>query len=119
MAAMADEIRRGARRFEVWFPIEIESETTDRDVAISKDVSPKGILLATPTRVEVGAEVKIRFTLSSPKPVEHVVEGVIVRVERKHKQAEDIWRYQVAVQFDQEIPELEEALALMVIDQNI
>jgi len=116
---MVDDKRRSARRFEVWFPLEIESETTTREVAISRDVSQKGILLATPSRVAVGAEVRVKFTLSDPDPVEHEVEGVIVRVERNDQDPHALWRYKVAVQFDDELPDLENALAILAIDQNI
>jgi hypothetical protein len=110
---MSGRDKRGAARFDVWFPLEIESETTTRQIAVSKDVSQKGILVAMPSKVEVGAEVKVTFKLPGLVPIEHELEGVIVRVERNADDPKAMWRYQVAIQFDDEMPGLETALTVL------
>lgn len=110
---MSDDDKRRAARHDVWFPLEIESETTTRQVAVSKDVSQKGILVAMPTKVEVGADVKVTFKLPGLVPIEHELEGVIVRVDRNMDDPRAIWRYQVAIQFDDEMPGLETALSVL------
>jgi hypothetical protein len=104
---------RGAQRYDVWFPLEIESEMADPQIAVSKDVSKKGILVATPSKVAVGADVRVTFKLPGLVPIEHELEGVIVRVDRNSSDPRAMWRYQVAIQFDDTIPGLETALAIL------
>jgi len=110
---------RNARRYDVWFPLEIEAETSDPQIAVSKDVSKKGILVATPSKVAVGADVRVTFKLPGLVPIEHELEGVIVRVDRNEGDPRTMWRYQVAIQFDDAMPGLETALAILKSSQDV
>jgi hypothetical protein len=105
-----NENRRNAQRYEVWFPLDVKTERSERTVAITQDVSEKGMLVATPSKLSVGAEVRVSFKLPGPVEIEHVLEGVIVRVEKNDYDRRELWRYRVAIEFDDPLPELETVL---------
>lgn len=105
--------RRNAHRYEVWFPLDVQSERSERTVAITQDVSGKGMLVATPSKLSVGSEVRVKFKLPGPVEIEHELEGVIVRVEKNDYDRRELWRYRVAIEFDDPRPELETVLKLL------
>jgi hypothetical protein len=110
--------RRNATRYELWFPLELQAESSIRTVAISHDMSEKGLLVATPHAMAVGAEVRVTFKLPGPVAIEHVLEGVIVRVEQPEAATRDLWRYRVAIEFDERIPGLETVLRVLADDEE-
>ncbi len=107
---MGDENRRDAKRYEVWFPLEVHEDEGRRFVAISHDMSEKGIRVATADPLEAGQTVRLTFTLSGRGGAEQTVEGVILRVEPKGGEPH-LWRYQAAIQFDTPHGGIEDLLA--------
>lgn len=107
---MSEDERRTAGRYEVWFPMELSGETIHGPIAVSRDLSEKGILVASTDKPEVGADVKVTFRLPGKDKTQYTVEGVIVRVERNREDPKGLWRYQIAVQFDEPRPEFESTL---------
>lgn len=92
--------------------MEVEGETLRGALAITRDVSERGILIATSERGAIGSDVHVRCKLPDGQEVE--VEGVIVRQETSAEDPRGMWRYQIAVEFDQPVPELASALDALV-----
>jgi hypothetical protein len=103
--------RRDGQRFHVWFPVQFEAGTRRGRIAVSHDVSARGILLSAATDLEPGAEVSITFRVLPDDPEDRTVRGRVVRVEPNADDPDGLWPLRVAVEFDQPEPDLERQLA--------
>lgn len=88
----------------------IEGGGSERQIAVSQDASEKGVLVATPTEVTEGAPVTITLRMPGSNRIEKTVQGVIVRVKQNPHDPDGPLGYHVAIEFDEEIPELKRAL---------
>lgn len=100
--------KRRATRFAIWFPMRIETHG-DVIMGISRDVSEVGVALVAAAEPRSGAKVNVTLRLPT-EDSERVVEGTIVRVSQNEADTEGLWRYKVAVAFDEAIPQLEPVL---------
>lgn len=91
--------RRQHGRYRVWFPVKVSSGLGD-GLAFNQNVSAGGMLIAVSARLEVDAEVIVRFQVPPESGQEHVVEGRITRIERNTEDPDGIWPYRVAVAFE-------------------
>lgn len=108
---MAGEDRRNSERESAWFPIRVEGDDIGEGVAVAKDVSDKGLLIASYQKFAVGAPVKLSLHLdpgSDDAPRE--LWGTIVRLDSNEADPEGIWRYTMGVEFDDPDPELVAAI---------
>lgn len=102
------EDRRTARRYVLWLPVQIESGS-DRMLAVSRNVSFGGALVIAGASLEIGSAIELR--LQFPGSAEdRVLGGEIVRVEENEEDPDGLWRYRLAVRFDEPVPELEAEL---------
>ncbi|MCA9654569.1 MAG: PilZ domain-containing protein [Myxococcales bacterium] len=101
--------RRTHRRYDVWFPVQVDAGQLGTAVGISKDASAKGLRLDANADVIIGAPVRLRFRVS-PHERPQDVDGTIVRVHRNRLEDSD-WPYQLAVEFDDPEPTLDHRLA--------
>jgi hypothetical protein len=85
-------------RYRIWFPVQIASGPVD-GMAFNQNISAGGMLVAVSARLEVDADVVVRFQVP-PDQHEHVVQGRILRIERNADDPEGIWPYRVAVAFE-------------------
>ena len=67
-------------------------------VGVSRDANGRGILIASPTRFEVGEEVELDLYLSKQKKI--VVKGHVRRVETTDNLPHELWRYRLGIEFD-------------------
>jgi hypothetical protein len=93
----------------VWFPIAVQSSIGE-GIAISYDVSSGGLLMACPGKLEAGAAVTVKFRIDASAP-EQEVRGKVVRVEKNQNDEDGPWRWRIAVEFEQPVPEVEALLA--------
>ena len=91
--------RRQHGRYRVWFPVQVSSGAVD-GMAFNHNVSAGGMLIALSARLEVDAEVVVRFRVPPESGEERVVEGRITRIEKNADDPDGIWPYRVAVSFD-------------------
>jgi len=77
----------------------IETTKGGEQLAVSRNVSETGLLIATGTRLEVGAPIKITYREEREDKEEHSVEGRIVRFDRNEDDPVGLWPYMVAVEF--------------------
>ena len=101
--------RRTSPRFVVWFPVHLDGDESG-GVAVTKDVSRSGMLVATADELVVGAEVTVTFRVVPVDGALREVKGTIVRIEKNDSDAVGPWPHKVAVEFDQPLPELEPVL---------
>jgi hypothetical protein len=100
-----NEERRGARRYVLWIPVQVKSGPDIQLLAVSRNVSGSGALLIAGASLDVGGRVEL--TLSVPgAPEDRQLGGEIVRVETNEDDPDGLWRYRLAVRFDDEVPEL-------------
>lgn len=91
--------RRTHGRYRIWFPVQVASGPVD-GLAFNQNISAGGMLVAVSARLEVDAEVVVRFQVPPDSEHEHVVEGRILRIEQNADDPEGIWPYRVAVAFE-------------------
>jgi len=102
-------VERRSPRYTVWLPVRIAD--LEEGMAVSHNVSGRGILLVTATTLDVGAQVSIVVQFPPEGSSERKVTGRVVRVEPNKDDPEGIWPHRLAVEFDEAVPELEKALA--------
>jgi len=105
---MSDE-RRGAKRHALWVPIQVEAGSDIQMLAVSQNISFSGVLVAVGAKLDEGA----RVTLTLEIPTEdraRELGGEIVRVEVNEEDPDGLWRYRLAIRFDEDVPELEPVL---------
>src|SRR5262245_23179479 len=104
---MSDE-RRNAKRHVLWIPVQLASGTDVQMLAVSRNISWSGVLVIAGASLEIGQ--KVQLTLQIPGTEgERKLDGEIVRVESNEEDPEGLWRYRLAVKFDDAVPELEPA----------
>lgn len=79
-------------------------------MAVSHDTSQKGIQLATATPLDVGAMVMVTFRVPPDGGLERRVKGRVIRVEQNVDDPYGLWPQKVAVEFDEQHPDLENLL---------
>ena len=77
----------------------IETSAGGERLAVSRNISKTGLLMATATELEIGAPVSLKFRMDPLGPSEHAVNGAIVRFEPNPEDPDGLWPYMVAVEF--------------------
>jgi hypothetical protein len=104
---MSDQQR--APRFEVLFPMRLETKEGGPGFAVSRNLSASGSLIATASELTVGAPVTLRLQFHRDD-AERWVEGTIVRVTPNADDPHGMWPYLVGVRFASVVPEIEPLL---------
>jgi len=83
--------------------------SSDGDVilGITRDVSEVGVLLVSAAEPKPGSTVELTLDFPGDEAGKRVVTGTIVRVRDNEQDQDGLWRYQVAVEFQDRIEELE------------
>ena len=102
-----DDERRVAKRHGLWIPIQLTSGPDIRMLAVSQNISWSGALVVAGADLEIGSRVSL--TLQVPGEDERQLGGEIVRVEVNEEDPDGLWRFRLAIQFDESVPELEPA----------
>ncbi len=97
------EERRAARRHVLWIPVQVETGE-DTQLAISRNISLSGVLVIVGASLDIGQ--RVTLTLSVPEAGERVLGGEIVRVDENAEDPDGLWRYKVAVAFDEDVEDL-------------
>ncbi len=116
---MSDE-RRVATRHTLWIPVQVRAPVGDEGeeinmLAVSRNISWSGALMIGAAELEVGATVSL--TLQVPGTEDRMLTGTIQRVEANEEDPDGMWKYQLAVAFDDEVQELEAAFEKLVSKQ--
>ena len=103
--------RRDGDRYQAWFPVQFTAGALKDHLAISRDVSSRGIQLSAATDLEPGSHVTISFRVLPDDEELCFVEGTVVRVEGNTDDPDGLWPLRIAVEFDQPVPDLDRQLA--------
>jgi hypothetical protein len=101
---------RERKRFTVWFPMKVGGPEGPESVAVSRNVSTKGLLMAAASQLEAGKSITVTFRLAGHDGSERTVQGKIIRTEPNSDDPDGLWPYRVAVQFEEPQEELEPLL---------
>lgn len=102
---MSENERRDNERRVVWVPLEVDSEASDKALAVSKNISEGGALMVTGQAPEVGSQVTLRF--GAGDDVRELV-GKVVRIEPNDADPRGLWPYRLAIELDESIPDVEQ-----------
>lgn len=102
--------RRAAKRYEILFPMRLGEKETARGLAVSRNLSRTGMLVASGSRLEIGAEVTVAFRVADDD-TERTAIGKIVRVGTNEEDPQGLWPHLIAVEFEAEIDEIEPVLS--------
>jgi hypothetical protein len=103
------EARRHPRK-PVWLPIGIDGEDRPNRIGVSRDASIAGVLISTGSRFKVGERVTLRIRLTGKARREILVSGQVVRIDTETGDAAQAWPYRIAVQLDQAVKDLQDAI---------
>ena len=73
-------------------------------LAISRNISATGVLVIVGASLEVGGRVELK--LQVPGEDEEELGGEIIRVEVNEEDPDGLWKYRLAVRFDEPVPHL-------------
>ncbi|MFO0549110.1 MAG: PilZ domain-containing protein [Polyangiaceae bacterium] len=106
------EERRAAARHFTCYPFHFQAgdagDTGDTEIALIQDVSPTGALLLVGAELPIGTRVKLHldFLDGLDSGLGRIVEGRVVRNERRPRARSDVWPFGAAVQFTEEQADL-------------
>jgi hypothetical protein len=103
--------RRRGKRLRSWFVVRLDSEAKGGWLAMTRNMSLSGAMVATASRLEVGQTVTLTFKVPPDFNEERTVGGTIVRVQPNAEDPDGLWPHRVAVEFSEEHPEVEPRLA--------
>jgi hypothetical protein len=103
---VSSDERRGGERHLAWFPIRVDGDDVGEGMAIAKNVSRGGLLLASPQKFVVGAPVKLALHLDPETGKAREVHGTIVRMEVNDEDPDGLFPHRMGVEFDDPDPEL-------------
>lgn len=106
--------RRAATRHFTCYPFHVQTgdsgDTGDMDIAVIQDLSPTGARLLVGSELAIGTRVKLH--LDFVEPASRIVEGRVVRAERRPRESSAVWPFGAAVEFlercDDLAPQIEE-----------
>lgn len=93
------EDRRAAPRQEAYISAALETPQGRTTIAITRDISTRGLLLLTRAPLEVGDVVKLTAAVGE---AQHALSGKVVRVEPL--ELHELWRYKAAIAVDESDP---------------
>jgi hypothetical protein len=100
--------RREHARTRVWFPVELSRAVGGKEIlTVCHDVSQTGILVSSPRLVEPGTDLKLTLRIPPGDPLERAARGHVVRSGANEDDPEGLWRYRIAIEFDEPIAELD------------
>lgn len=118
VSAEESERRKGVRHL-TCYPLGIQrgepGDTHDMEVAVVNDLSVSGAFLLLVAELPVGARVKLHLDIFEDVDRTLVVEGAVVRVEKRPSKVADTWAYGAAVEFHEPQPSLDPAIARLAV----
>jgi hypothetical protein len=109
--------RRRHRRYLACFGAEVAIDKDKRRIALVRDLSIDGALLVTRARLQKGDPVRLEMFLSPDTKESRKLTGKVVRVEHLDPEVSTLWTQLVAVQFDDQLQDMEPYIAVVAAQQ--
>lgn len=93
--------RRVCERNRAVMAVEIDAGARKGRVGVTRDTSPSGMLMATPSRFEIGEQLALTLFLSGGRR-EHV-RGRVMRIETAGRASNEPWRYRLGIAFEEPV----------------
>lgn len=93
------EDRRASPRQEAYISAALETSQGRTTIAITRDISARGLLLLTRAPLAVGEVVKLTAAVGD---AQHALSGKVVRVEPL--ELHELWRYKAGIEVDEDDP---------------
>ena len=107
--------RRENERYQVWIPVKVDA--LREGIAITRDASTTGVMMLTASKLEPGTQIEISLKLPD-NPVPKRVTGRVVRVEENSADPHGLWPHRMAIEFDEEIADLEWVVGASVLPER-
>ncbi len=101
---------RGTPRRLTCIPATLQGEHEAQSVAVILDVSTSGVRVAARSRFEAGEVAELGLYFSADGKTVRSARGRVVRVEERPVDLSDVWRWNVAIEFDAPIAEYEDEI---------
>jgi hypothetical protein len=98
--ALSEQDRRTAARVDAILVVELSSEEKGSRQGITRNVSERGLLIATRSKFNPGDRLELTLLAANASPVN--VNARVVRVDETPP--EQAWRYRVAVELEEAVP---------------
>ena len=105
MESMED--RRRGLRHRTWCIVNLENDAGGEWLAMSRNMSMSGVLLATAAKLDVDERVRLRFKVTPTAEDEQECTGRVVRWEADVEDRSGMWPHHVAIEFDDLYPEVD------------
>jgi hypothetical protein len=92
--------RREQKRYRIWLPVKLRTERGE-GLAVTYDISDKGVLMLAAEGVPVGARVTATFDVPGEPPIVRTVTGAVVRAELNKDDPHGLWPHRIAVVFEE------------------
>jgi hypothetical protein len=98
--------QRGFERSRLWLPVRLRTDAGE-GLAVTYDVSEKGVLFLAATEVGVGARVTLSLDVPGSEPPRTLVAtGTVVHCSPNAADPDGLWRHRVGVALDETLGEL-------------
>jgi hypothetical protein len=98
--------RRKHTRFDICFPVRLDSSKKAGRIGMSRNSSVGGMLLGTPSRFQAGDALRLTFRVAAAQAAETIVRGRVVRVGFDETNLDSWCRRLLAIEFDEPLPDL-------------
>jgi hypothetical protein len=92
--------RREHARYNIWFPVQVDSEELNDAMAVNHNIGAGGMLIALSAELKTGEDVTVTFRLPPEGDQERRLRGTILRIEKNPEDPDGVWPYRMAVAFD-------------------
>jgi hypothetical protein len=105
--------RRERDRYRIWFAVDVRTPDGRGGDAVTYDASDKGLMLLAPFSIPLGESVRVTMQLAPGEGDARVVSGTVVRAGKNQDDPEGLWPFRLAVEFDEETPDIEAHLVIL------
>ena len=101
--------RRERERYRIWLPLQVRS-TAGETLAVTYDVSEKGVAMLVAEPIPIGAKVTVTFEVPGDPPQTRTGSGQVVRAGPNRDDPHGLWPHRLAVELDEAMEAFEAEL---------
>jgi len=110
--------RRAGERHLACFPAYLEPESREPRLALIRDISTTGALLLTQTAHQPDEKLALKLYVDGDPNKPRVVRAKVIRFSRCSFDRADVWPYNIAVQFEESLGDLQQQVEALAAKQR-